>query len=119
MLPSDLGVCGALLVLRFPDCGSALTGWGLPFGLAKFEAGFGTPHFAFSGFRLAFVAGAFRVQTVGTDDTSETESALETVKVSFKSFDCDTALEVEDVDEVELVRRRRGWTPNPGGLIPL
>lgn len=35
--------------------------------------------------------------------------------MSFKSA---TALEVED-DDVELVRRRRGCTPNPGGLIPL
>ena len=67
----------------------------------------------FTGFKLALVRG----QTLGTDGTSNAEP-LETVKVSFKS-DCDNTLEVEDTDDVELVRRRRGWTPNPGGLIPL
>lgn len=122
MLPNDLVVCGALLLpcVIFPDCGSALTGCGLPFGLFKLDAGFGMALFPFKGFRLAFVAGTLRAQAEGIDDTSKDESALEMVNVSFKSeFDCDNTLEVEDTDDVELVRRRRGCTPKPGGLIPL
>lgn len=43
------------------------------------------------------------------------------MKVSFKSgFDFDNALEIEDDDEVELVRRRHlGCTTNLGGFRPL
>ena len=122
MLPNDRAVCGALLLVHviFPDCGSALTGCGLPLGLFKLDAGFGTALFKFKGFKLAFVAGTLRAQAEGMDDTSEDESALEMVNVSFKSeFDRDNTLDVEDADDVELVRRRRGWTPKPGGLIPL
>lgn len=67
-----------------------------------------------TGFKQAFVAGALRGQTLGRAEIS-VGVPLEIVNVSFKST---TALEVED-DDVELVRRRCGWTPNPGGLIPL
>lgn len=66
------------------------------------------------------VAGTLRVQAEGINDGSEAEVS-KTVKVSFKSgFDFDNALEIEEDDEVELVRRRRlGCTANPGGFRPL
>ena len=111
VLTRDFGVGGAFLLL-VPGWGSALTGCGLPWGLVNLV--FGTPLVPLTGFKQAFVAGTLRGQTLGRAEIS-VGGPLETVNVSFKSA---TALEVED-DDVELVRRRRGCTPNPGGLIPL
>ena len=111
VLTRDFGVGGAFLLL-VPGWGSALTGCGLPWGLVNLV--FGTPLVPLTSFKQAFVAGTLRGQTLGRAEIS-VGGPLETVNVSFKSA---TALEVED-DDVELVRRRRGWTPNPGGLIPL
>lgn len=108
-------------MLTFPVCGNAFTGCGLPFDFVRPDGSFGTALFPFKGFRVAFVTGILRGQVGGIDaDPSEDKVVLEMVKVSFKSeFDCDNTLEVDDADEVELVRRRRGLTPKPGGFIPL
>lgn len=86
VLPSallDLGVGGAFLLL-IPGCASALTGWGRPLGLVNL--GFDSALAPFTGFKLAFVAGTLRAQTVGIDDISE-EEPLEITKVSLRSFD--------------------------------
>ena len=108
------------MTTTLPDCGNAFTGCSFPLGLETLDAFLGRTLLRFKGFRLALVAGTLRVQAEGINDGSEAEVS-KTVNVSFKSgFDFDNALEIEEDDEVELVRRRRlGCTANPGGFRPL
>ena len=106
-------------MLTFPDCGNAFTGCGFPLGLITLDPLFDSALLPVKGFRLAFVVGTLRAQAEGINDASETEESR-MVNVSFRSgFDCDNALESEEADEVELVRRRLGCTTNPGGFMPL